>query len=139
MISDFNSNQLPNLSAINDITITSKTSNTNYGGSDLLSNVIIMPNGKLSITDNAVANKTIAEGTTNSASGMGAYFYVNGDAKSNNATIGNNGFLNIGENRNQEYKNGHWVDKPLSEQLTKNKAYATNTHLLKGGEFMDRY
>ncbi|PSU97528.1 hypothetical protein C0W35_03850 [Photobacterium kishitanii] len=133
MISGFNSNQLPNLSAINDITITSKTSNTNYGGSDLLNNVIIMPNGKLSITDNAVANKTIAEGTTNSASGMGAYFYVNGDAKSNNATIENNGFLNIGENRNQEYKNGHWVDKPLSEQLTKNKAYATNTHLLKGG------
>ncbi|PSU97973.1 autotransporter domain-containing protein [Photobacterium kishitanii] len=133
MISGFNSNQLPNLSAINDITITSKTSNTNYGGSDLLNNVIIMPNGKLSITDNAVANKTIAEGTTNSASGMGAYFYVNGDAKSNNATIKNNGFLNIGENRNQEYKNGHWVDKPLSEQLTKNKAYATNTHLLKGG------
>ncbi|OBU26621.1 hypothetical protein AYY22_18245 [Photobacterium kishitanii] len=133
MISGFNSNQLPNLSAINDITITSKTSNTNYGGSDLLNNVIIMPNGKLSITDNAVANKTIAEGTTNSASGMGAYFYVNGGAKSNNATIENNGFLNIGENRNQEYKNGHWVDKPLSEQLTKNKAYATNTHLLKGG------
>lgn len=128
-----NINQPSYVSTINNIKVTSKTDNATYGENNILNKAIIMPGGKLSITENAVANKTIAEGTTNSSSSKGAYFYITGSAKSNNATIGENAYLNIGENRNQEYKNGHWVNKPLSEQLTKNKAYATNTHLLKGG------
>lgn len=139
MISDININQPIYFSSINNITITAKTGNskdgdrTNYTGNDTLNNATILPGGKLSITNDVVANKTIAKSTADRASGKGAYFYVSGNAKSNSATIEENAYLNVGNVRQQEYKNGHWIYKPLSEQITKNKAAAINTHLLKGG------
>ncbi|MEC6796110.1 autotransporter domain-containing protein [Photobacterium sp. S4TG1] len=139
MISDININQPIYFSSINNITITAKIGNskdgdrTNYIGNDTLNNATILPGGKLSITNDVVANKTIAKSTADRASGKGAYFYVSGNAKSNNATIEENAYLNVGNVRQQEYKNGHWIYKPLSEQITKNKAAAINTHLLKGG------
>ena len=139
MISNININQPIDLSSLNNITITENTGNkkdsdhTIYTGNNILNNAIISPGGRLSITNNVVANKTIAKSTTDNESGKGAYFYVTGNAKSNNATIGENAYLNVGDVRKQEYKNGHWIFKPLSDQLTKNKAYAIKTHLLKGG------
>jgi hypothetical protein len=134
-----NINQPIDLSSLNNITITENTSNSKYGkttsytGSEILNNATILPGGKLAITEKVIANNTIAKGTTDRASGKGAYFYISGNAKSNNATIGDNAYLNVGDVRKQEYKNGHWIFKPLSDQLTKNKAYAIKTHLLKGG------
>ncbi|MCD9539295.1 autotransporter domain-containing protein [Photobacterium carnosum] len=134
-----NINQPIDLSSLNNITITENTSNSKYGnttsytGSEILNNATILPSGKLAITEKVIANNTIAKGTTDRASGKGAYFYISGNAISNNATIGDNAYLNVGDVRKQEYKNGHWIFKPLSDQLTKNKAYAIKTHLLKGG------
>ena len=134
-----NINQPIDLSSLNNITITENTSNSKYGkttsytGSKILNNATILPGGKLAITEKVIANNTIAKGTTDRTSGKGAYFYISGNAKSNNATIGDNAYLNVGDVRKQEYKNGHWIFKPLSDQLTKNKAYAIKTHLLKGG------
>ena len=139
MISNININQPLDFSSINNIIITANTGNkkdgdrTIYTGNEILNNAIISPGGKLSITNNVIANKTIAKSTTDRKSGKGAYFYLAGNAKSNNATIGENAYLNVGDVRKQEYKNGHWIYKPLSDQLTKNKASAINTHLLKGG------
>ncbi|MCD9556213.1 autotransporter domain-containing protein [Photobacterium carnosum] len=139
MISNININQPIDLSSLNNITITENTSNSKYGnttsytGSEILNNATILPSGKLAITEKVIANNTIAKGTTDRASGKGAYFYISGNAISNNATIGDNAYLNVGDVRKQEYKNGHWIFKPLSDQLTKNKAYAIKTHLLKGG------
>ncbi|MCD9546334.1 autotransporter domain-containing protein [Photobacterium carnosum] len=130
-----NINQPIDLSSLN--TITENTSNrkhgntTSYTGSKILNNATILPGGKLAITEKVIANNTIAKGTTDRTSGKGAYFYISGNAKSNNATIGDNASLNVGDVRKQEDKNGHRI--PLSDQLTKNKAYAIKTHLLKGG------
>ncbi|MCD9499196.1 autotransporter domain-containing protein [Photobacterium carnosum] len=132
-----NINQPIDLSSLNNITITENTSNSKYGkttsytGSKILNNATILPGGKLAITEKVIANNTIAKGTTDRTSGKGAYFYISGNAKSNNATIGDNAYLNVGDVRKQEDKNGHRI--PLSDQLTKNKAYAIKTHLLKGG------